>query len=455
MLEKEYHSRNTSSNHDVEEDPLLQGAKDDPDQTFRQALDHELDKIGTFYEVKELEVFGEVDDMLKDEEAFDEDHVILDEAGNESAPQLNRRKSSSGLKQRQNSLFKSWGLPARRRGTSFTSPSLERINSADSDEDNDGPPKQKKQRRPSGGPRQERLSFDNHDTNDLRALRRHTSAGLEDVDDTALSAAYDSGATLKRRMTSLYVLLCELRSFAQLNKTGFTKVLKKYDKTVDRNLKSVYVKERVSTAYVFKEKTMDHIAERIGQVEQSFANINTGGDLEQAKRELRLDLREHVVWERNTVWREMIGIERKAQAANLGIRRTMLGPDNDKQLQGDEQNAGTSKEVSTLVGKYRCPRFLLQSTFYVLVAVIAVFLVLLLIPIMEAPEQQNCLAMVIFVSLLWATEVSFTTIQRPDYHRIDQFVGHPFICHFPARPFSGSYSSSSSHRSSSTLQNGE
>ena len=30
---------------------------------------------------------------------------------------------------------------------------------------------------------------------------------------------------------------------------------------------------------------------------------------------------------------------------------------------------------------------------------------LLVVPIMEAPEQQNCLAMVIFVSLLWATEV--------------------------------------------------
>ena len=415
-MEKEYHSRNTSGNHDVEEDPLLEGAKDDPDQTFRQALDHELDKIGTFYEVKELEVFGEVDDMLKDEEAFDTDHVLLDEADNENSPQLNQRRSSTGLKQRQNSLFKSWGLPARKRGTSFTSPSLERIDSADSDEDRDGLPKQKKQRRPSAGPRQERPSFDNHDTSDLRALRRHTSAGLEDVDDSALSAAYDSGVTLKRRMTSLYVLLCELRSFAQLNKTGFTKVLKKYDKTVDRNLKSVYVKERVSTAYIFKDETMDHIAERIGQVEQSFANINTGGNLEQAKRELRLDLREHVVWERNTVWREMIGIERKAQAANLGIRRTMLGPDNDKQLQGDEQNAGASKEVSTLVGKYRCPRFLLQSTFYVLVAVIAIFLILLLIPIMEAPEQQNCLAMVIFVSLLWATEVSSATLHCPIHH---------------------------------------
>lgn len=211
-------------------------------------------------------------------------------------------------------------------------------------------------------------------------------------------------------MTSLYVLLCELRSYVQLNKTGFSKVLKKYDKTCDRALKSVYIKEKVTPSYVFKQETGERIDERIRQVEQAFANINTNGNLEQAKRELRLDLREHVVWERNTVWREMIGIERKAQAANLGIRRTMLGSDNDKHLRGDEQGTSGTKEISTPVGRYRCPRFLLQSTFYVLVAIVAIFLVLLIVPIMEAPEQQNCLAMVVFVSMLWATEASPTHV---------------------------------------------
>lgn len=416
VLEKEYHSRNSGAVQDAEDDPLLDGAKDDPDKTFRHALDHELDKIGTFYKVKELEVFGEVDDMLKDEDAFDADHAMLEEE-NGDMPQLNRRRGSSGARQRQNSFFKGWGIQGGRRGTSFTSggPSLERINSGDSDDENDEPAKQKKARRASGV-RRDRPSFDNRDTTDLRALRRRTSAGFDDIDDSALAAAYDSGATLKRRMTSLYVLLCELRSFVQLNKTGFTKVLKKYDKTLDRSLKSVYINEKVATAYVFQQETSDHIAERIGQVEQAFANINTGGNLEQAKRELRLDLREHVVWERNTVWREMIGIERKAQAANLGIRRTILGHDNDQQRQGDDhQAAAGTKEVSTPVGRYRCPRFLLHSTFYVLISIIAVFLVLLLIPIMEAPEQQNCLAMVVFVSLLWATEVS-RHLALPDVH---------------------------------------
>ena len=50
----------------------------------------------------------------------------------------------------------------------------------------------------------------------------------------------------------------------------------------------------------------------------------------------------------NTVWREMIGIERKGQAANLGIRNTMLGGDNDPRLarlQGDDA-ALAMKEIS-------------------------------------------------------------------------------------------------------------
>jgi phosphate transporter len=206
---------------------------------------------------------------------------------------------------------------------------------------------------------------------------------------------------------NLYVTLCELRSFIQLNETGFSKVLKKYDKILDRDLKSEWIKANVKPAYPFQPSTMDRLGEHLNRVEQAYADVVTRGDLDVARRELRLHLREHVVWERNTVWREMIGIERKAQAANLGIRGTILGQENDgkrSRLQGDNEDSAM-KEVQTPVGRYSCPKFLLSSTFWVLVMTIAVFLILLMVPIMEEPEQQNCLAMVVFVSLLWATEV--------------------------------------------------
>ena len=238
--------------------------------------------------------------------------------------------------------------------------------------------------------------------------RRRTSQAFEDGDH-GFSSLVASGMTLKKRTVSLYVSLCELKSFIQLNKTGFSKACKKYDKTLDRNLKSSYVKDRVNPAYPFRPSTVQHIEENISKVEKSYAHVITKGDVSAAKREFRLHLREHVVWERNTVWREMIGVERKAQAANMGIRRTLLGGDHDPsnaRLQGDEPDEMETKEVVTPVGRLTCPRWLFSSTFFMLVAILAIFVVLLVVPMMEQAVQQNCLALVVFVSLLWATEVS-------------------------------------------------
>jgi len=240
-----------------------------------------------------------------------------------------------------------------------------------------------------------------------KSLRRNSQA-YDDYTEHAFSALYSTGITLKKRATSLYVQLCELKSFVQLNKTGFTKVLKKYDKIMDRSLKSKYVEKFVTPAYPFRPETMKHIDENIEKMEQAYADVVTQGDVALAKKELRLHLREHVVWERNTVWREMIGIERKAQAANMGLRRTLLGADNDPakaRLQGDDDEIPDMKELQTPVGRFRCPTWLFSSTMMTLIIIIAIFFVLLYVRIMDKVEEQNCLAMLAFVSLLWATEV--------------------------------------------------
>ena len=185
-----------------------------------------------------------------------------------------------------------------------------------------------------------------------KSLRRNSN-GYDDYVEQAFSSLHSSGISLKKRTISLFVQLCELKSYVQLNKTGFTKVLKKYDKILDRNLKSMYIERFVAPAYPFRPETVKHIEENIEKMEQVYANVVTQGDKAQATKELRLHLREHVVWERNTVWREMIGIERKAQAANIGVGRTLLGPENvpaHARLQGDDDQIPDMKEVSTPVG---------------------------------------------------------------------------------------------------------
>ena len=239
-------------------------------------------------------------------------------------------------------------------------------------------------------------------------MRRHSQA-YDDYANEAFSALFSYGVTLKKRAISLYVQLCELKSFAQLNKTGFSKVLKKYDKICERDLKSRYIERFVTPAYAFQSATMKHIDENIHKIELAYAAVVTQGDVTEAKKELRLHLREHVVWERNTVWREMIGIERKAQAANMGLRRTLLGPDaapGRARLQGDDEAITDMKVLRTPVGRISCPAWLISPTLFTLIFIIAIFFALLYVPIFSKVEEQNCLAMLVFVSLLWATEVS-------------------------------------------------
>lgn len=243
-----------------------------------------------------------------------------------------------------------------------------------------------------------------------RSLRRHSTT-VEDYNDQSVmfsSGLHSSGILLKKRIISLYVQLCELKSYVQLNRTGFRKVLKKFDKILDKELKSEYINTHVDTAYPFKEDTKNVIEQNIEKMESAYTDVVAGGDRELAKKDLRSHLREHVVWERNTVWRELIGIERRGEAARLG--QSLLGHDPNasaKRLQGDEATDLEAKKFSTPIGRLSLPRWLANTSMLTLLISIVVFFLLLFLPIMEMPEQQNCLALLVFVSLMWATEVRF------------------------------------------------
>ena len=437
----------TATEHDAESSPLISG-NEDPDIVFRRALDAELEKIGQFYQLKELEIYGEVTELLRDEESFEEEAEHFDPDQFEGA---NDRGFMKGGRPRHGSMFQSLGftgLGNRRRRTSTMSASIDDIDEGDSD-DNIGEmaPLTKtlsmKERRKTIDVNGGQSRDDLRNSRELSRAKRRPSQAFEEASDQAFPSLVASGMTLKKRTISLYVSLCELKSYIQLNKTGFSKACKKYDKTLDRNIKSSYVKARVNPAYPFLPSTMEHLEENIANIETSFARVITKGDLPAARRELRLHLREHVVWERNTVWREMIGVERKAQAANMGIRRTLLGGDHDPskaRLQGDEPNEMETKEIYTPVGRVTCPRWLFSSTFFMLVAILAIFVVLLITPIMEQQVQQNCLALVIFVSLLWATEVSRNQIASNSLLNI---IGYTALRYGASRSLLGSHSASS------------
>ncbi|RDL40236.1 Uncharacterized protein BP5553_00215 [Venustampulla echinocandica] len=398
---------------DVESSPLITG--EDPDLVFQRALDIELEKISSFYHKREAEINIEVAEFLRDEAAYREESQDQWDGPDHSKAIASGR----GDRQRQGSMFRSSALRPRRASTISQSIDEGAEDSDDDDDDDDDGEHTALQKSMSTGQRRKSSLYDRSSgrpftgddmrlSGEFNRSGRRNSQSFDDYAEQAFSTLYSSAITLKKRAISLYVQLCELKSFIQLNRTGFTKVLKKYDKILDRHLKTKYIDKFVIPAYPFQPDTIKHVEENIQRMEQAYAEIVTQGDISLAKQELRLHLREHVVWERNTVWREMIGIERKAQAANMGIRRTLLGRDEDPsnaRLQGDDLEVSAVKELSTPVGRIRVPTWLYSSTMLTLIGIIAIFFILLYIPIMKKVEQQNCLAMLVFVSLLWATEV--------------------------------------------------
>ncbi|KAL5359656.1 SPX domain-containing protein [Aspergillus floccosus] len=412
-LEQQAHRGAGQALVDVESAPLLDGETLDADTVFQRALSAELEKICTFYHEKEAEILEEMDQVVKDAEEYaaQADGVNVDPM---SENMHKARTTSTSSRPRTGSIFRDFPLGSDRRRSTVSETAAEDDYDDDADSDEDRPLVEHERSQSHGSGLDDSHMDGARDSafmGDARLLgynsHNRIASQVEQFGDPRVLDLYNSGLSLKKRAVNAYVSLCGLKSYIQLNKTGFSKALKKYDKTLDRSLRREYMNSTVSPAYPFTDDMMEKIDNCIHKIEEVYANVVTGGNLQLARRELRLHLREHVVWERNTVWREMIGIERKAQAANVGIRRTLLGGDEDPaaaRRQGDEL-AKEAKEFRTPLGVFHPPEWLCSLSFGTLIFILAVFVTMLTVPVMDKPEQQNCLAMLVFVSLLWATEV--------------------------------------------------
>ncbi|KAF3070739.1 putative transporter C3B8.04c [Daldinia childiae] len=393
-LEKTVHQPAVS---DVETRPLLRN--EEPETVFGRALDVELEKISSFYGVKEKELFDEVDDLMRDIESLNTDDY--DEPELAQRPIIHQYPVSE-------QVTHTLGTRSSKSARSTRSTDDGVDDSDDDDDDQDETSALNRRRRLSLGGRRRTVPSAMFASTDLTASTeltrsRRYSIGYDDYAETA--QMFSSGIMLKKRIIGLYVQLCELKSYVQLNKTGFSKVLKKFDKIIDKEFRPIYMKDAVETSYPFLPETLKHVEENIAKMEKAYADTVTHGDEALAKKDLRSHLREHVVWERNTVWRDLIGLERRAEAASLG--KGLLGAQNDGmkvRLQGDDAPVTPMKEIETPIGRFTCPTWLFSSTMFILIGIVTIFLVLLIVPIMDMPEQQNCLAMLVFVSLLWATE---------------------------------------------------
>lgn len=120
-----------------------------------------------------------------------------------------------------------------------------------------------------------------------------------------------------------------------------------------------------------------------------YARCVTKGDITAARRQLKMHQREHIAWERDTVWRQMIGQARRGEGESIrALGGTLLL----------EPEAGLLN-VQTPAGRFK----LTWRQIHLLIALI-VFVVLLNVNTISAVEANRCFAILAFATVMWATE---------------------------------------------------
>ncbi|KAJ9123204.1 hypothetical protein QFC22_001397 [Naganishia vaughanmartiniae] len=195
----------------------------------------------------------------------------------------------------------------------------------------------------------------------------------------------------KKRIAALWLEGHSLGQYTDLNMTAFEKILKKYDKNTNSSLKKKYIAKSVLTSYPWKTDTKDRLNELMDQILYLYARIAAGGDIELARQQLRAQLREKIVVDRETVWSKMVQ-ERRRDNAQLKV----VGQDG-------ALSASEKTVLKTPIGTLSLPSWISRRPLIFILACSVLCGIIRLQPF-DKEEESNCLAMLIFCTILWATE---------------------------------------------------
>lgn len=230
----------------------------------------------------------------------------------------------------------------------------------------------------------------------LRGSLISTASGGADLeqDHTIWNArsdyAYDTRLLYKRRITTLYISFTNLRSYVEVNYSGFRKAIKKYDKVTESALKDRYLHDAVEVAAPFTQAEKDALNDAVNRLVEIYTKCISHGDKAMARQQLRLHQRESIAWERDTVWRQMIGRERRGEGAAHDLTGATL-------VHGSESALA---DIPTPVGRFRITKRRIA-----MLSAVAVLVLLLNVPILKEQAPNRCLAILSFCTVLWATEV--------------------------------------------------
>ncbi|CAK9438489.1 uncharacterized protein LODBEIA_P27130 [Lodderomyces beijingensis] len=226
---------------------------------------------------------------------------------------------------------------------------------------------------------------------------------------------------MKKKAVCLFINLSELKSYIELNKVAFTKICKKFDKICGYSIKEDFIKNVLPyNSRVFNPTTTDVIDCKINQVVKIYAlftnNLTMGSttkqELEYVKNDLRSHLRDHIVFERNTVWKDLLSLEKRAYTLDLENSQSKMGDEGTvtnslmymrmKEIKLPKwASCGSGKAES---GSFSLPELLFSKQMLKILITVVVFAILISVKTFNDPVQGRALAVLVACAMLWASE---------------------------------------------------
>ncbi|QLL31291.1 hypothetical protein HG536_0B01540 [Torulaspora globosa] len=325
-----------------------------PQDTFVRSLEEEKLKVDDFYKRMEAKFYEKFDNLVKDLEK-----IGVCGLSDDSARSLNNGSSFGQEDERSQE------------------PSYRAQNDFYSEEEFD--------------------EEDDYDVQDNTALLNYSQFNVKS----------QKTSLLKQSTVNLYIDLCQLKSFIELNRIGFSKITKKFDKVMHQNTRRdlIQSEEFYKDTYIFQHATLRVLNGKISKAIEFYAILkDQPSNIEMCKHELKSFLHDHIVWERSNTWKDMLGLLSQ-----------------EKDLQGEGTGSDFSRSKLELeyyqyylprplnfkvfqVTKLMVPKLFFTWKAFKIAFIITVTGVLLGVKTFNDEAQHRCMALVECVAFLWASE---------------------------------------------------
>lgn len=213
---------------------------------------------------------------------------------------------------------------------------------------------------------------------------------------------------LKQTIINLYIDLCQLKSFIELNRMGFSKITKKSDKVLHMNTRQELIEseEFFKDTYIFQHETLSSLNSKIAQLIEFYAVLmGQPGNVDSCKQELKSYLHDHIVWERSNTWKDMLGLS--SQNNDIITIEDEAEKLMQEKLQIEYFKYPLPKPINlkfTKIENLAVPKLFFGKRAMKIGFIIIVTGVLLGVKTFNDPVEHRCMALVECCAFLWASE---------------------------------------------------